>query len=48
MPISRATLRKISKDELINLLLDYPNKFNTLKYPITGKQFNNKENVKIK
>ena len=29
MSLSEATLKKLSKDEVINLLLDYPNKFET-------------------
>ena len=29
MSLSEATLRKLSKDEVINLLLDYQNKFDT-------------------
>ena len=30
MPLSEATLRKLSKDEIINILLDYQNKFDTI------------------
>ena len=30
MSLSEATLRKLSKDEVINLLLDYQNKFDTI------------------
>ena len=29
MSLSEATLKKLSKDEVINLLLDYQNKFET-------------------
>ena len=30
MPLSEVTLRKISKDKIINLSLDYQNKFDTI------------------